>query len=254
MHWLLLVLRDLTGVDLSISTSDEEVGPFLGQVSTQSVELRKDMTVTLTHKKSDELWDAIYNGPSNGLEFEGRLTDATGETNSNTTLDGLTSTADYRVGMFVIGAGIPKGAIIAAIVDANTVTLSIAATATATVPVSFLDLPAYLHQGARFGVMYTGSTPLLSMGRTNPKSAVSGATYALHPSNPVNYGYRVHLRLKDTAEVYTVRNAAITGHTVTLNADGVSEETLELKSSVLPTLYTGATDTFDTTMTTVGEM
>ena len=247
-------VHDLTGVDLSISTSDEEVGPFLGQVSTQSVELRKDMTVTLTHKKSDELWDAIYNGPSNGLEFEGRLTDATGETNSNTTLDGLTSTADYRVGMFVIGAGIPKGAIIAAIVDANTVTLSIAATATATVPVSFLDLPAYLHQGARFGVMYTGSTPLLSMGRTNPKSAVSVATYALHPSNPVNYGYRVHLRLKDTAEVYTVRNAAITGHTVTLNADGVSEETLELKSSVLPTLYTGATDTFDTTMTTVGEM
>lgn len=247
-------VHDLTGVDLSISTSDEEVGPFMGQVSTQSVELRKDMTVTLTHKKSDELWDAIYNGPSNGLEFEGRETDATGDTNTNTTLDGLTSTADYRVGMFVVGTGIPKGAIIAAIPDANTVTLSIAATASATVPVSFLDLPAYLHQGARFGVMYTGSTPLLSMGRTNPKSAVSGATYALHPSNPVNYGYRVHLRLKDTAEVYTVRNAAITGHTVTLNADGVSEETLELKSSVLPTLYTGATDTFDTTMTTVGEM
>ena len=162
-------VHDLTGVDLSISTSDEEVGPFMGQVSTQSVELRKDMTVTLTHKKSDELWDAIYNGPSNGLEFEGRETDATGDTNSNTTLDGLTSTADYRVGMFVVGTGIPKGAIIAAIVDANTVTLSIAATATATVPVSFLDLPAYLHQGARFGVMYTGSTPLLSIS-TSPCS------------------------------------------------------------------------------------
>jgi|TARA_X000001382_G_scaffold45392_1_gene30641 hypothetical protein len=247
-------VHDLTGVDLSISTSDEEVGPFMGQVSTQSVELRKDMTVTLTHKKSDELWDAIYNGPSNGLEFEGRETDATGDTNSNTTLDGLTSTAGYRVGMFIVGAGIPKGTIIAAIVDANTVTMSASATATANVPVSFLDLPAYLHQGARFGVMYTGSTPLISMGRTNPKSAVSGATYALHPSNPVNYGYRVHVRMKDTAEVYTVRNAAITGHTVTLNADGVTEETLELKSSVLPTLYTGATNTFDTTMTTVGEM
>ena len=92
------------------------------------------------------------------------------------------------------------------------------------------------------------------MGRTNPKSVVSGATYALHPSNPVNYGYRVHLRLKDAVEVYTVRNAAITGHTVTLNADGVSEETLELKSSVLPMLYTGATDTFNKVLTTVGEM
>ena len=68
MHTSISISRvhDLTGVDLSISTSDEEVGPFLGQVSTQSVELRKDMTVTLTHKKGDEVWDAIYNGPSNG--------------------------------------------------------------------------------------------------------------------------------------------------------------------------------------------
>jgi len=248
-------VHDLTGVDLSISTSDEEVGPFMGQVSMQNVELRKDMTVTLTHKKSDELWDAMYNGPSNGLEFEGRETDASAATTATArTMSSLTDTSDYRVGMFVVSTSVPRGTIIAEIVDANSITLSKAATATATNPVAFLDLPTFLHQGARFGVMYTGSTPLISMGRTNPKSAVSGATYALHPSNPVNYGYRVHVRMKDTAEVYTVRNAAITGHTVALNADGVTEETLELKSTVLPTLYTGGTNTFDTTMTTVGEM
>jgi len=248
-------VHDLTGVDLSISTSDEEVGPFLGQVSTQSVELRKDMTVSLTHKKSDELWDAIYNGPSNGREFEARLSDASAATTATArTMSSLTDTSGYRVGMYVVSTAVPKGAIIAEIVDANSIILSKAADHTDTAAVSFLDLPAFLHQGARFGVMYSGSTPLISMGRTNPKSAVSGATYALHPSNPVNYGYRVHIRMKDAAEVYTVRNAAITGHTVSLNSDGTTEETLELKSSVLPTLYTGATNTFDTTMTTVGEM
>lgn len=247
-------VHDLTGVDLSISTSDEDVGPFMGQVSTQSVELRKDMTVTLTHKKSDEVWDAIYNGPSNGNDFEARLKDTTVDTNTNTTVT-MDSTTGVRVGQFIVGPGFPRGCIVAVVDNATTLTTSIATTATATnVTASFLDLPAFLHQGGRFGAAYDSATPVISMGRTNPKSVVSGAVYALHPSNPVNYGYRVHLRLKDAVEVYTVRNAAITGHTVTLNADGVSEETLELKSSVLPMLYTGATDTFNKVLTTVGEM
>ena len=33
---------DLTGVDLSIGVSDEDVGPFFGQETTQKVELRKE--------------------------------------------------------------------------------------------------------------------------------------------------------------------------------------------------------------------
>ena len=249
-------VHDLTGVDLSISTSDEDVGPFLGQVSTQSVELRKEMTITLTHKKGDEVWDAIYNGPSSGLFFEGRISKAADfNTTSASTTATMSTTTNLRVGMLIDSPGVPRGAVIASITDATTIEMSVNATANGTgVDASCLDLPTFLHQGGRFGVAYSGTEGLISMGRSNPKSAVSGATYALHPSNPVNYGYRVHIRLKDAVEVYTVRNAAITGHTVSLNADGVSEETLELKSSVLPVLYTGATNTFNKVLTTVGEM
>ena len=45
-------ISDVTGVDLSISVSDEDVGPFLGKPQImQKVELRKETVVTLTLKK-----------------------------------------------------------------------------------------------------------------------------------------------------------------------------------------------------------
>ena len=62
---------DLTGVDLSIGVSDEDVGPFFGQETTQKVELRKETTLTLTRKKSDSTFDLIFNGPCSGTQFMG---------------------------------------------------------------------------------------------------------------------------------------------------------------------------------------
>ena len=64
------------------------------------------------------------------------------------------------------------------------------------------------------------------------------------------FGYRLHVRLKDSidGEVYTVRNAMITGHTVSLNADGTMEETMEYMSNVPPIFASGA-GTFDTALT-----
>ena len=57
-----------------------------------------------------------------------------------------------------------------------------------------------------------------------------------------NFGYRVYLVLKDSTEIFVLRNSCITGHTVSLNADGTQEETLELYSYVNPVL-TNATST-----------
>tara|TARA_R100000008_G_C3580427_1_gene168131 strand:- start:134 stop:748 length:615 start_codon:yes stop_codon:yes gene_type:complete len=56
----------------------------------------------------------------------------------------------------------------------------------------------------------------------------------------VNYGYRIFVQLKDSTEIFTVRNATITSHSVTLNADGVTEETLEFVSHVDPKIATTA--------------
>lgn len=56
--------------------------------------------------------------------------DTTGDTNSNTTVSNISDTSSLEVGMFVRGSGIPDGTTVAAI-GANSVTLSQAATATA---------------------------------------------------------------------------------------------------------------------------
>ena len=56
-----------------------------------------------------------------------------------------------------------------------------------------------------------------------------------------NFGYRVYLVLKDGSETFVLRNCCITGHTLSLNADGTQEETVELYSYVRPVL-TNTTD------------
>ena len=57
-------ISDVTGVDLSISVSDEDVGPFLGKPQImQKVELRKETVVTLTLKKKNNFfnyWNVIF--------------------------------------------------------------------------------------------------------------------------------------------------------------------------------------------------
>jgi hypothetical protein len=69
----------------------------------------------------------------------GYLVDATVDTHTNLILDGITSTADLRVGMRAVGTGIPVNARIASIDSATQVTLTLATTATATVSVEFQD-------------------------------------------------------------------------------------------------------------------
>ena len=192
-------ISDVTGVDLSISVSDEDVGPFLGKPQImQKVELRKETVVTITRKKSNNFFDVLYNGPSVLAEFGGDKVD------------------DHRM-------------------------------------------------GARFGVISdtTDNKYYINDGSTFMHSVVeSGA------ATSCCYGYRVHIVIgnrpdgsANPGEIFTVRNAVMTGHTVTLNADGVTEETIEFTSSVAPTESTptntsAASDQtgFDTTMTPIGEL
>ena len=162
---------DLTGIDLSIGVSDEDVGPFLGSPQImQKVELRKETVVTLTRKKSDNFFDVLFNGPVKGGDF----------------IQGATSDAK--------------------------------------------------RMGARYGLQYQGATDVkIGDGQSFMKDVpdLNGATNCC-------YGYRIHIVLKPfvsgdvTEEVFVVKCAAMTGHTVTLNADGVQEESIEFTSSVAP--------------------
>tara|TARA_Y100001938_G_C8080828_1_gene428943 strand:+ start:1248 stop:1976 length:729 start_codon:yes stop_codon:yes gene_type:complete len=181
-------ISDVTGVDLSISVSDEDVGPFLGKPQImQKVELRKETVVTLTLKKKNNFFDVMFNGPAASTKFDG-------------------------------------GAIKAS------------------------------RQGARFGVGFGGAT----IAKISDGSKWMYDQLEKSETDKICYGYRLHLRLKDNTagEIFTLKNAVMTGHTVSLNADGVTEETIEFTSSVAPSIKTptGEDTGFDTTLTTTEEL
>jgi len=137
-------VSDLTGVDLGIGVTDEDI-TYMGQKSVLKAEIKKETTVSLTRKKSDAVWDVIFN------------------------------------------------------------------------------------DGARWGISDTS----FDQGLADPGIGT--------------FGYRLHLQLKSGTEIFTVRNACITGHTVSLNADGTSEETMEFMSYMDPAIGTASNVTPTTT-------
>jgi hypothetical protein len=54
------------------------------------------------------------------------------------------------------------------------------------------------------------------------------------------FGYRLYITIKEGDEVFVLRNCCMTGHTVTLNADGTQEETAEFYSYVDPLIVASA--------------
>ena len=184
---------DLTGVDLSIGVSDEDVGPFFGQETTQKIELRKETTLTLTRKKSDSTFDLIFNGPCSGTQFMGGTSNA--------------------------------------------------------------DLLQAKRQGARFGIKFESAEMRMNDGLENPKLVTESGT-----TTASCYGYRLHIRFKDgtnAGEIFTLRNAAFSAHTTSLNADGAQEETLEFMSTTPPYIHvpsSAGSNDFYTTLTPTEKM
>ena len=82
-----------------------------------------------------------------------------------------------------------------------------------------------IYNGARFGV--SGSSPAAYVGLQEPTQS---------------QGYRVHVQMKGDLETFTLPNAMITGHTVSLNVDGTADETMEFASNVTPKIGKNASD------------
>lgn len=89
-----------------------------------------------------------------------------------------------------------------------------------------------IYSGARFGVSGSTVGDALADGLEMPSNQ--------KVASDISYGYRVHVVLKDTEEVFTIPNSCIQGHTVSINADGTTEETLEFMSYVSPLITSGA--------------
>ena len=156
-----LAKTDITGVDIGIGVVDEDVS-YMGQRSVLKAEIKKETTVSLTFKKSDNELDVIFNGPIKAAECS----------------------------------------------DGN----------------------AHRQVGARWGC----DNNLISAGLSSPEDHKAGSD--------ISYGYRVVVQLQDAVEAIAIPNACITGHSVSLSADGVTEETLEFTSHVTPIIAANAND------------
>lgn len=147
-------VQNLTGVDVSIGAVDEDI-TYFGERSVTKAEIKKETVVTLTKKKSNNVFDGVYNN------------------------------------------------------------------------------------GARYGVSGATYGTAFSDGLGMPSQQKAGSD--------ITYGYRIHVRMKNGVETFSIPNACVQSHTTTLNADGTSEETIEFMSYVTPLVTTGNVSTDETT-------
>jgi len=89
-----------------------------------------------------------------------------------------------------------------------------------------------VYSGARYGV--SGSSVGNSFGDGLTMPSLQSV------SSNISYGYRIHVVLRSGSEVFTIPNNCIQAHTVSINADGTQEETIEFMSYVSPLVTTGA--------------
>ena len=56
----------------------------------------------------------------------------------------------------------------------------------------------------------------------------------------IDTGYRIHVVLSGSTDVFSVRGCCVQGHTVSINADGTSEETMEFMTYITPKVTNAA--------------
>jgi len=57
---------NMTGVDISFGSQDEDVA-FIGQRNVMKAEIKKENSISITRKKKDAMWDAIFNQARFGI-------------------------------------------------------------------------------------------------------------------------------------------------------------------------------------------
>ena len=56
---------DVTGVDVSLASQDEETS-YIGQIQVGKAIIKRNYTITITRKKKNSVWDVVWNGDVNG--------------------------------------------------------------------------------------------------------------------------------------------------------------------------------------------
>ena len=87
-----------------------------------------------------------------------------------------------------------------------------------------------------FDVIFSGDTDK-NIARWGTKNNADGTFFDGLEAVTEQFGYRLYVQLKGATEIFMVSNAQMSSHTVSLNADGTQEETIEFTSQVNPLIY-----------------
>ena len=244
------VPQNIVGMDISFGVMDEDVA-FVGQRNILKAEVKKDNSVTLTRKKSDNTWAVAYNDARFGL-IDHDATSANGlyafpktETftvggaayNDDPSVTAITASTRIKPGMYVSGSGIDAGQA----VDPN---LAMTEGGSAGTGVTAFELTAASTGGSKTGqdLTFTATSPFHN-GLTAP--------------DYIRCGYRVYLRFGGSTasdEIFVLRNCYITDYSVTMSADASQEESITFQSYVDPIITDGVpTEALDTA-TGTGEL
>ena len=102
----------------------------------------------------------------------------------------------------------------------------------------------YLFNEARCGIRHTSGTIDADVGTADASLELDNSlTMPQATTDGTNFGYRVFIQLKSGTEILTIPNCCISDYSVSLNTDGITEETLTLYSNVTPTVAATANTT-----------
>jgi len=92
-----------------------------------------------------------------------------------------------------------------------------------------------LDHGARWGVAYRASGGGASTAYLISNGLIHPTDHGEASGTDVTFGYRVHVQLEDsTGQFLSFAGCQITGHSVSINGDGTTEETMEFTTHVDP--------------------
>jgi len=234
------VPANIIGMDVSFGVQDEDVA-FVGQRNVLKAEIKKDNSITLTRKKSNNTWAVIYNDARFGLidhdtaistgtntsglfnlPYTESFTGACTFTNTDATV-ACSANADIAVGQLVVAAtGAPSLARVLSVNTPGNVTeFEMTANATAS--------------GAGVTATFSSTNPFHD-GRDAP--------------DYIRCGYRVYLRFGGSTasdEIFVLKNCYVTDYSVTMGADASQEESITLQSYLNPIITSGVvSDALDT--------
>jgi len=237
--------NNITGLELSLGVQDEDVA-FIGQRNILKAEIKKDNSVTLTRKKSDKVWDGIYNDARFGIKESNTVAVPT----ASEPLPGLFTgrsapdfvTCGYRVILrFAAVTPVDSGST----VDDGGGNFS-AGDTTLTAGANSIGNNDYIRiEEEILKVTSGGGTTTLTVER-----GALGTVDVTHSNGITIYD----LGPGGEGEVLVLRNCYVTEHSVTLTADGSQEESLTLQSYTDPKIYDGIECGLWDDATTSGEL